>query len=368
MHIFQIIFLCFLFSICLPISGNSLSSITQIEQDSLSPTAKKIVPLPIFYRTPETGSAFGGGAIMTFRFAGQTESTLRSQLQVAFIYTLRKQILAYMPFELYFKNGDLRMFGEIGYFKYVYPYFGVGANILAEDEEFFSVNFPRIEYNLVRRIKPNLFAGIQFYADDFDIVERDINGELIKDEVLGSEGGLISGLGVIGIYDTRDNNFFPKKGYYLEAYLQNYNNAIGSDFQFSIARVDARKYFDLGGDKVIALNAYARYSFGDIPFFALAQMGGSRRMRGYTKGQYRDEHFVTLQSEYRFPIYWRFGGVLFGGVGSIGGSGDGFEKIFPSVGLGMRFKVLKDDNLNLRIDWALGKESSGFYLTFGEAF
>ena len=91
-------------------------------------------------------------------------------------------------------------------------------------------------------------------------------------------------------------------------------------------------------------------------------------MRGYTRGQYRDEHFVTLQTEYRFPIKWRFGGVLFGGLGAIGGTGDGFEKLFPSIGLGMRFKVLKDDNLNLRIDWALGKESSGFYLTFGEAF
>jgi len=368
MKIYQTFFLIIISFIGLPFNGNSIVDIPRIEQDSLSPTQKKIVPLPIFYRTPETGSAFGGGAIMTFRFAGQTESTLRSQLQVAFIYTLRKQILAYMPFELYFKNGDLRMFGEIGYFKYVYPYFGIGPNISQEDEEFFSVNFPRIEYNLVRRIKPNLFAGIQFYADDFNIVERDDGGELIKDEVRGSEGGRVAGLGVIGIYDTRDNNFFPKKGYYVEAYIQNYNKTIGSDFTYNIARFDARKYFDLGENKILAFNAYGRYSFGDIPFFALAQMGGSKRMRGYTKGQFRDEHFVTLQSEFRFPVYWRFGGVLFGGVGSIGGTGDGFERIFPSVGLGMRFKVLKDDNLNLRGDWALGKESSGFYLTFGEAF
>lgn len=366
MSISRSILLFFLFTCGLPFYGKSI--VPQIEQDSISPTEKKIVPLPIFYRTPETGSAFGGGAIMTFRFAGQTESTLRSQLQVAFIYTLRKQILAYMPYELYFKNGDLRMFGEIGYFKYVYPYFGIGSNINQEDEEFFSVNFPRIEFNFVRRVKPNLFAGLQFYADDFDIVERDTEGQLIKNEVAGSEGGFIAGLGVIGIYDTRDNNFFPTKGYYAEAYFQNYNNAIGSDFQFSVARLDARKYVNLGENKVLALNAYGRYSFGDIPFFALAQMGGSRRMRGYTKGQYRDDHFVTLQAEYRFPVYWRFGGVLFAGAGSIGGSGDGFEKIFPSVGVGMRFKVLKDDNLNLRVDLALGKESTGFYLTFGEAF
>jgi len=109
MRIYQTFFLIIIGFICLPSNGNSFVEISQVEQDSLSPTQKKIVPLPIFFRTPETGSAFGGGAIMTFRFAGQTESTLRSQLQVAFIYTLRKQILAYMPYEIYFKNGDLRM-------------------------------------------------------------------------------------------------------------------------------------------------------------------------------------------------------------------------------------------------------------------
>ena len=223
MNFFRTILL-FLLLIGLSTSGKSFD--LQIENDSISPTRKEIVPLPIYYRTPETGSAFGGGAIVTFRFPGQTESTLRSQIQVAFIYTLRKQILAYLPYELYFKNGDLRMFGEVGYFKYVYPYFGIGSDVLQENEEFFSVNFPRIEFNFVRRVRPNLFAGVQFYADDFNIVDREVDGELIKDEVRGSDGGRVAGLGVIGIYDTRDNNFYPNKGYYVEAYLQHYNNCL----------------------------------------------------------------------------------------------------------------------------------------------
>ena len=47
---------------------------------------------------------------------------------------------------------------------------------------------------------------------------------------------------------------------------------------------------------------------------------------------------------------------------------DGFEKIFPSIGAGMRFKVLKEDNINLRVDYAIGKVGSKFYITFGEAF
>ena len=369
MKIYRIVFFVFLLMMFHSMSGkSSVASIPQIEQDTLPPTHRKIIPLPIYFRTPETGSAFGGGAIMTFRFEGQTEATPRSQIQAAFIYTVQKQILTYMPFELYLKNDTYRLFGEIGYFKYVYPYFGIGANISEDDVENYSVNFPRVEINFLRRIRPNFFAGIQYFSDNFDIIERDPFGELIKDEVLGTEGGLTSGLGVVGVYDTRDNNFFPRKGYYLEAYFQNYNKVIGSDYEFSNTRIDARKYVDLGKGKVLALNFYGKFSFGKTPFYALSEMGGSRRMRGYTKGQYRDEHFATIQTEFRFPVIWRFGGVLFGGLGSVGGSGDGFEKIFPSIGAGMRFKVLKEDNINLRVDYAIGKVGSKFYITFGEAF
>ena len=39
-----------------------------------------------------------------------------------------------------------------------------------------------------------------------------------------------------------------------------------------------------------------------------------------------------------------------------------------AYGAGLRFRLTKRDRLNLRADYGVAAESSGFYLTLGEAF
>jgi len=39
-----------------------------------------------------------------------------------------------------------------------------------------------------------------------------------------------------------------------------------------------------------------------------------------------------------------------------------------TYGGGLRFKIDRESNVNIRFDYALGKNSSGFYIGFGEAF
>ena len=116
------------------------------------------------------------------------------------------------------------------------------------------------------------------------------------------------------------------------------------------------------------MNIYSETTFSDAPFNQLSQLGGLKRMRGYLKGRFRDDHFLTFQSEYRFPIFRRIKGAVFGSVGSVGSQEDGFQKAFFSYGLGIRIGISKIEKINLRLDYGFGKNTSGFYLTFGEAF
>lgn len=53
------------------------------------------------------------------------------------------------------------------------------------------------------------------------------------------------------------------------------------------------------------------------PFNALSLLGGSRRLRGYYEGRYRDQNSALVQAELRVDVFKRLGAVVFGGVGAL---------------------------------------------------
>ncbi len=93
-------------------------------------------------------------------------------------------------------------------------------------------------------------------------------------------------------------------------------------------------------------------------------------MRGYYEGRFRDQNVALLQSEVRFDLYKRLGGVVFGAVGVLGDNQMLLRPDDPKVayGAGLRFTVNRRDHLNIRLDYGIGRQSSGLYLTIGEAF
>jgi hypothetical protein len=79
---------------------------------------------------------------------------------------------------------------------------------------------------------------------------------------------------------------------------------------------------------------------------------------------------LILQAEYRIPIFWRFGLVLFGGTGQVADelSQMDLDGLHFNIGAGIRFMLDPKEKLNLRFDVGKGTDKPGFYLTFGEAF
>ena len=110
----------------------------------------------------------------------------------------------------------------------------------------------------------------------------------------------------------------------------------------------------------------------DIPIRSIASLGGADRMRGYYNGRYRDDHLMSLQAEYRVPVYKRFSAVGFAGVGDVTGRSStiSIRNMKYSYGGGLRFAVNKNEKLHIRLDYGFGKGkgNQGFYLQFGEAF
>jgi len=334
----------------------------------------KLIGFPLVFRTPETGWGGGAGGGLTFRLPGEPENGIRSQIQLSFAYTEFKQILLFFPFRVYWNQSKNQAYGEIGYFDFSDRFYPVGNEFDEEEqqsfEENYRYNYPRIRLNYLRKVSNSSFVGLRYWFDDLTITEKEAGGILETGDLIGTNGGFITGSGLLYQFDTRDNVNYSSEGAYFESVLYWAAPFLGSDFNHRKIYLDYRKFFSLPGKQVLALNAYSRLTFGDVPFDELSLLGGAKRMRGYFEGFYRDKHYGVLQAEYRFPIYKRFSGVAFTSFGAVTDKFSNLkgEYIRLSGGAGLRFVLLPEDKLTLRVDYGLGQNTSGFYLTVGEAF
>ena len=109
---------------------------------------------------------------------------------------------------------------------------------------------------------------------------------------------------------------------------------------------------------------------GNPPFYGECILGTGDELRGYVAGQYIDRDLVATQLEYRLELPWRLGLVVFGGLGEVAPSVSQFrfDNILPACGGGVRFKLSRKYNVNLRADIAQGKDVPTFSMGIGEDF
>ena len=359
------------FLVCLSI--NAFASIPNIQKDTTKPFIRKssFVVLPLIFYSPETRLGGGAAALYAFRFRNQPDSARPSQIQIGGAYTQANQILSYLPFQLFFKNSTYNIYGELGYYRYFYYFYGVGNN-LPDERERYTAQYPRVRLNALKKIYPNLYVGFRYWMDNFNIRAKEVTGKLVNDNINGNQGGLISSLGLVANYDSRDNIFYATEGYNIELAILNNGNWLGSDFNFSRIALDASTYWTNRYKHTLAFNGWFNFNFGDVPFNEMAVIGGTKKMRGYFEGRYRDNHVWMLQSEYRVPkVWWRFGVVVFGSVGSVANQISDFtqNQVHYSGGAGLRILLSKKERVNIRIDYGINEKGEGFpYITVTEAF
>lgn len=327
------------------------------------------IALPIIFYTPETRLGGGGAALYTFRFANESEESRPSQLQLGLAYTQEKQILSYLPFDIYFKEEQWYISGELGYYRYVYQFFGLGNETPPESESF-EAAYPRFQLNVQKIVLPRLYVGIRYWMDDYRIIKRDEEGALSQSVIEGQEGGFISGLGITANYDTRNQIFYPTQGQRIQLITLYNRKALGARSNFDKYSLDASQYFSIG-KAVLALNVVAETMQGDVPFQQLALLGGPKRMRGFFEGRFRDKNLWILQAEYRRVIKGIFGFAVFSGIGNVAPKPSALfsQKIHLAYGLGLRIRLSKKDKINLRIDAGWNEEGAlSPYLTVAEAF
>jgi hypothetical protein len=329
-----------------------------------------VILLPLVYYTPETRLALGVGGVLNYRLGHEKGKTRPSSLWLLMVYTMNNQIQLQLRPEIYLSKNTYVLNATLKFERFPLKFFGIGDDVPSSAAETYTPETIGLQLALKRRLFGSVFGGVQYQVERTAIQKVKQGGLLEPGTIPGSTGGVISGLGLSVNWDNRDNLFFPRRGSYLQFGADFFNSAFGSDFYYSVTRLDLRTYVPVFSTHVMAFQVSMRDMGGTPPFYELSTLGGASMMRGNYSGQYRDKAILAVQAEYRLPVWKRIGAVGFVGLGNVGPTIRDIDlgHLKYSLGGGLRYRLDSKEGTNLRLDFAWGKASTGFYLTVQEAF
>jgi len=217
------------------------------------------------------------------------------------------------------------------------------------------------------------------------LLRRDFEDGLIS----GVDGGWVSIIQTALIFDTRDFEPDPTKGYYFEVANEYSSKYIGSQFDFNKLFIQGRVYkkIPVGKRTVLA----ARFGLGNIfgnnaPFFefqdqwspegSINALGGRQSLRGYRANRFlaRSMWFTNVELRVRLAETkigkqrFAFGVAPFFDAGTVRDRWQNlnFKNIKTSYGVGLR--IAWNQSTILSFDYGRSKEDSLFYFGIGQAF
>ena len=284
-----------------------------------------------------------------------------------------------------FKHDKNRLTYRVSFASRPLDYWGVGYNDGAHKTHIdYTEKLTRVEATYLHLVAKGFYMGADLrlhYIKGKNFDRHVPEGmSLERDYLYGMRQEYLStGLGVVAQYDTRD--FAPNayKGVYIKAGAMILPKGLGTvsetlwKFDFTISG-----YQRLWSSGVLAMEAHGEFNSKDTPWPFMARMGGDFRMRSYYEGRYTDLNMITAQVELRQRIWRRISCAVWGGAGTVF-SGIGpyedswmnersfsWSQILPEVGLGLRWEFKK--RVNIRFDFGVGKDSTGFIVQINEAF
>ncbi|NOX66282.1 MAG: BamA/TamA family outer membrane protein [Chlorobi bacterium] len=343
----------------------------QSDSDTTGTSGITFFGYPYLFYTPETNLAFGAGGMMYFRTAKQSDLNL-SNILLSGYYTINNQYNLTLSPELYFAHNRYIVRGEFSFGKFLDKFYGYGSNAKKiSNPDYFTQDFG-INLNFQADVSEKFEIGAIYDFLYTSIIDKKSNPFLLNESVLGSNGGISSGLGIKFVWDSRNYVYLPTSGGYYMFSVVYYVKALGSDYEFNNYLLDLRRYFKITEGHIVTVQLYGNFTGGNPPFYEVPRLGGSVTMRGYYEGRYRDRYFVTAQAEYKTWLVkkWKLGVVVFGGLGDVAYNFRDFilRGFKYSYGLGVRYIFDKKERLTVRADFAFGKNTSGVYFAIQEAF
>jgi hypothetical protein len=207
--------------------------------------------------------------------------------------------------------------------------------------------------------------------------------------IYGLDGGWVSLVQAALIYDTRDFEPDPTKGYYLEIANEFSNPAIGSEFSFNKLFVQGRLYkkIPIGPRTVFAGRVAAGNIFGDKPPFfefqdqwspdgSINALGGKQSLRGFRANRFlaRSMWFANFEIRARLAAAdflkqrFTFAVAPFFDAGTVRDRWQDLNltKIRYAYGAGLR--IGWNQSTIISLDYGLSKEDKLIFFGLGQVF
>lgn len=321
--------------------------------------------------TREAGFGIGGAATALYRI-DRTDSimqpsdvfaSINASLNGFYVLTLKGNNL--------FPDNRSRLSYKIEIYKKHLDFWGINSEETATNP---MTKYDRRQIDLnaeyIYRLTHNFYGGFQVRADYTDA--RNLGN---PDYLLGErQQYYVTGLGLSLEFDTRDNLLTPTRGLHLAYkpmfFYKYFGNAPASFFRhifiFNI-------YSHLWRGAVLAYDWYSCIQTSHTPWTMREMIASDGiRMRGYYMGSYMDNNQVASQLELRQHLWRRIGVTTWIGGATLFSSIKEYRErdIRPewlyNFGIGLRFEF--KHNVNARIDYGFGKDTSGILFAIGEAF
>lgn len=352
----------------------AVPSVAQLDTTNLEDSVDSRKPilraLPTAYYTPETRIALEVFAYLSFYSKGAERA---SNIRMFLAGTQNKQITLDIPWQIYFKDEKFIVDGKLDARRFPEYFYGIGNHTKEAERELYAYKSVGIRNFALKQIKGKKYSGItvagRVLRTKPDLSVFDTLADM--KEIIGSKGYSFLGIGPAFVYDARDVVLCPSKGAYLALSARfNMGETSEESVQFWNLSADLRQYFPLTKTTVLAYQTKVECTFGNTPYRELPTLGGPLVHRGYYFGRLRDNHLAVAQAEIRQHLFWRVGAVVFGSIGKVYNDDNLvlFDEYRPAGGGGLRFKLSKKDEANIRLDFAFTPDSRGIYVFFAEAF
>ncbi|WP_370981056.1 BamA/TamA family outer membrane protein [Agaribacterium sp. ZY112] len=276
----------------------------------------------------------------------------------------------------FFKHGDIRYTGGGGYGDVNLDFYGSGSIQLQKPVEI-NTKATVVMQNLKFRLgKSNWFLGP---------TQQYINSE-ISPVTLGTIEDYLppawseqlkkwltvdvttSALGAVLEYDSRDNIFTPTSGYQYQFNAKRFDEAIGSDIDYSLMSLQGLNYWPLSERMRVGLKVAGEKANADgfLPPFAMPSVS----LRGIPAMRYQGMKVAMTEAEFGYGFTPRWRGLLFGGSGRAATSDEELfdSKALNTYGAGFRYQIARRYGFDMGMDFAEGPDGLVWYITAGSAW
>jgi len=180
--------------------------------------------------------------------------------------------------------------------------------------------------------------------------------------------------------DTRDQAFYPTKGWWGSVSLDQVSTQLGAFANYNKWILDIRKYQEITQDLIFALRTKGGWVNNEAPFYEKFYLGGPNSLRGYEDRSLNPLGYASrlIQGgiELRLPLTRKriprhfLTGILFYDVGQAWNEPDSFDlkKVNGSFGYGFRFNLPFIGLLRLDFAYPIPEYDLRVHLSLGHTF